>query len=320
MKTRHQRIWIVGIVVGCCLVAVPLCHGLADPFLEGKIKVLDDKIASWERSGHLVGWLIFSVFLIGLIVTALQAVRTWKMKILTGVLSFVSAAIVGYYHHFFPADDRTYDKAVRMARSQLTSFCFQLDQLESLDAPTKERLYKECQELFGRIDRIENDTIHGSDATLVTQAARPSQGFSLLPSAYAGTPRLPDWVSNVPSDQKNFYFLGKANGDSFEKAQDNALADARKAVTAAFVKQAAGSPSLAQNPQLVDQLASEIARSAEVAQTFVAPDPASRGYSGYALLRVSRSAARFTAESIFVKTSTPYDNLFLNRIQKESKK
>ena len=324
MKTQEKRIWIVaGLVVGCCLFAVPVCNGTADPFLDGKIQVLESKIGSWERSGHLVGWLVFAVFFIGLIVAALHAVTVWWMKIVTGVLSVASAVIVGYYHQFYPADDRTYNKAVRLARSQVEGFKFQLEQFQTLDPPTKERLYKEYHDLFDRIERIENETIYSSDAALGTQTARNSAGLSLLPSAYADpgsdAGRVPDWVSNLPSDEKNFYFLGKATGKSFEEARDNALENARDGARAKFLERAKGSALLAENLKLVDQLASALASSAEVAQTFVAPDLAAGGYRGYALLRVSRSAARFTAESIFVKTSTPYDKAFLDRIQKESR-
>src|SRR5204863_7530924 len=124
-----------------------VCYGSADPFLDGKIQVLESKIGSWERSGHLIGWLVFSVFFIGLVVAALHAVTVWWMKIVTGVLSVASAAIVGYYHQFFPADDRTYDKAVRLARSQVEGFRFQLEQFPTLDPATKERLYKEYHDL-----------------------------------------------------------------------------------------------------------------------------------------------------------------------------
>jgi hypothetical protein len=86
-----------------------------------------------------------------------------------------------------------------------------------------------------------------------------------------------------------------------------------------FVKLAKGSETLAAKPQLVDQLVGALASSAEIAQTFVAPDSAAGEYRGYALLRVSRSAARFAAESIFVQTSTPYDKTFLDQVQKNEK-
>jgi hypothetical protein len=324
MKTGQQRIWImVGLIVGCYVLVCPLCHGSADPFLDGQIKVLDHRIGSWERSGQIVGWLVFLVFVIGLVVAALQAVTAWWMKILTGVLSVLSAGFVGYYHQFFPADDRSYNKAVRQARGLVETFVLQLEQYPTLDAPTKSGLYSKFQGLIKQVETIENATIYNSAGTSDTEIAQPNSGLNLLPSAHAqpnpDAARVPDWVSNVPSDEKNFYFLGKATAKSFEEARANALLNGRQAATAMFVKLAKGSETLAAKPQLVDQLVGALASSAEIAQTFVAPDSAAGEYRGYALLRVSRSAARFAAESIFVQTSTPYDKTFLDQVQKNEK-
>src|SRR5207248_9004724 len=122
LETQNRRIWIVmGLIAGLCLFVASLCYGSADPFLDGKIEVLDHKIGSWERDGRVVGWLIFLVFFIGLVVAALQAVTTWWMKILTGVLPVVSAALVGYYHQVFTADGRASSQAVPHARIRLLS-------------------------------------------------------------------------------------------------------------------------------------------------------------------------------------------------------
>src|SRR5207248_369494 len=152
LETQNRRIWIVmGLIAGLCLFVASLCYGSADPFLDGKIEVLDHKIGSWERDGHVVGWLIFLVFFIGLVVAALQAVTTWWMKILTGVLSVVSAALVGYYHQFFPADDRAYSKAARQARSRLDAFTLQLAQYHTLDEPTQKGLYEKFQSLIKEV-------------------------------------------------------------------------------------------------------------------------------------------------------------------------
>lgn len=321
MKIGQQRIWImVGLIVGCCLLVCPLCQGSADPFLDGQIKVLDHRIGSWERSGQIVGWLVFLVFVIGLVVAALQAVTARWMKILTGVLSVLSAVFVGYYHQFFPADDRSYNKAAREARGLVEAFVFELEQYPTLDAPTKTGLHSKYQSLLGQIETIGNATIYNAVGTSGTEVTKPSAGLNLLPSAYAqpnpDAARVPDWVNSVPSDEKNFYFLGKATAKSFEEAKDNALLNGRQAATAMFVKLAKDSATLAAKPQLIDQLVSALVSSAEIAQTFVAPDSGAGGYRGYALVRVSRNAARFAAESIFVQTSTPYDKAFLDKVQK----
>jgi hypothetical protein len=247
------------------------------------------------------------------------------MKIVTAGLSFVGAVIIGYYHQFYPADDRTYDKAVRDARGLLEDFSLQLERYPALDAATKSALEDKFRQLIVAIGHIEDATIHSGSAHSGTELTSPGPGLGLilLPSAQAqatpSAPRTPAWVGTLPSDEKNFYFLGNSSGGTFKEARQNALLDARKAVTELFSEYAKESYPLVRNARLVDRLVNALAESAEIADTFVAPEQAAGGYRGYALLRLSKSAARFTAESIFVQTGIPYDKSFLDKVQKDSK-
>jgi hypothetical protein len=108
-------------------------------------------------------------------------------------------------------------------------------------------------------------------------------------------------------------------GKTFEEAQQNALFAARNAAMEMFIKSAKESASLGGKPQLMDQMVKALTGVAEIAETFTAPDPVAGGYRSFVLLRLSRTAARFTAESIFVQTSVPYDKPFLDRLQKKAK-
>src|ERR1041384_8143870 len=324
IRRSVRHLFVAIIVIAACFCCVQSGHASVDPFLDGKIKTLSDRIASWERDGHIVGWLVFSAFFIGLVVTTLQAVPKWWMKILTAGLSLAGAAIIGYSHQFFPADDRTYDKAVRDARNVLEDFSLQLDRYPVLDAETKNALYDKFRQVIVRIGQIEDATIHSGTAHSGTELTNPGPGpaLILLPSAQAKTTpsvaRRPAWVDTLPNDERNFYFLGNGGGRTFEEARQNALLDARKVVTKFFTQLANESFSLARNSRLTDRLVTVLGKGAEIADTFVVPEEAAGGFHGYALLRLSKSAARFSAESIFVETSVPYDKSFLNKLQKES--
>ncbi len=97
MKTLRQCLLLILLLaVVCCFVLVPVSSASADPFLDGKIKVQLDRISSWEKTGQIVGWLIFTVFFLGVVVSALQAAKTRATKITAGALSLLSAVIVGF--------------------------------------------------------------------------------------------------------------------------------------------------------------------------------------------------------------------------------
>src|SRR4029077_5798114 len=145
------------------------------------------------------------------------------------------------------------------------------------------------------------------------------QGSILISSAWADqgvetTSHAPAWAGKPPVDEYNFYYLGVADGRTFQEAHDKALLNAQTSATSAFVKAAAASTQLAGKAELIEELAKALGGAAEVAETFVAPNP-SEGFRGYVLLRLSRSAAAFTARRIFVQASARYDDTFLDKIK-----
>jgi hypothetical protein len=121
----------------------------------------------------------------------------------------------------------------------------------------------------------------------------------------------------VPSDEKNFYFLGKAKANTFNDARKDAIEKAKTAAAENFSKLANDSPALKNKSQLIDQLVRALVSAGEITQTFVLPDAPSGGFTGYALLRISKGSAGFAAESVFVRTGEPYEKKFLNTVQRK---
>jgi hypothetical protein len=119
-------------------------------------------------------------------------------------------------------------------------------------------------------------------------------------------------VTKVPVDN-NIYYLGKADGKTLDEAHDKALANARTGATSAWVQKAGGSQ-LAGKTQLVDQLAKTLGSTAEASQSYAEPIPGG-GFRGYVLLRLSRSAAAFTAQSIFSEAGEQPDQKLIQTIR-----
>jgi hypothetical protein len=291
----------------------------ADPFLNGQIQVVQGQIQHFRYMAYWLQGLTITVIICGLAVGALQPGATRRRKVIVAVLGFISAVIVAVNHTVFLADYRAYYRVANVAEKTLENFTDQLSLYPEPDkAPILElrRQFIEVKKSIGDLRTATLDDVHQASGGSASQ-----HGFSLLPEAWAQEPGptasvAPSWAKEVPVDG-NLYYLGVADGKTFEEAQANALANARTGASSAFVNGAA-STQLAGKPELIQQLAKVLGAAAEPTQTFVAPG-AGGGFRGYVLLRLSRSAALFAAQSIFVQAGVPYDQAFLDRIKGDAK-
>jgi hypothetical protein len=320
MKTYLKSKFLVTLLIaGVSVWAARSGYASADPFLDGQIKLVESQVKHWETMSYFLGALTLMVFICGVVVGLLQPGATKGKKITAGVLAFASAVIVAFTHTFFQADDRAYDKVAQQARMKLKDFAYNLELFSTLDDDTKAGLHKQFGDLKREIDQLEYNTLHNAAPI----SSRPAPQSSILISeAWAGQEtdltRAPTWAKNPPADEYNLYYLGIAEGKTFQEAGDSALVNARDAVASAVAKEAAASTLMATKPQLIEELGKVLGSSAEIAETFVAPNPTG-GFRGYVLLRLSREAAAFRARSIFVKAGIRYDEKFLDTIKKESR-
>jgi hypothetical protein len=318
-----MKISILLLVASGWFVCLSLCHASADPFLDGQMKLVESQIKHCENMSYFLESLTLAVFICGIAVGLLQPGATRGKKIAAGILGFLSAVIVGVTHTFFQADDRAYDKVAQQAHMKLNAFGRQLALYRVLDDETRAGLQKQFGDLQNEIDQLEYTTLYNAAPISSQPTSTSRQGSILIPEAWADqgtetTIHAPAWAEKLPVNEYNLYYLGVADGKTFQEAHDKALLNARTSAASDFVKAAAASTQLAGKAELIEELAKALGGSAEVAETFVAPNPGG-GFRGYVLLRLSRSAAAFTARSIFVKTGANYDAKFLDTIKMEPK-
>lgn len=309
------------VVISFWVLSVRVSNASADPFLDGQMKLVESQISRLQNMSYFLGALTLAVFVFGVVVGLLQKANSKGMKITAGVLAFSSAVIVAFTHQFFQADDRAYDKVAQQASMKLKDFAYQLALYPALDDSTKAGLEKQFGELRREIDQLEYTNLHNVAPISSQRTSALWQRSILISEAWADqgaetTIHAPAWAEKVPVDEYNLYYLGAADGKTFQEAQDNALLNARTSAASAFVQAAAASTQLAANTELIEELAKALGGSAQVSETFVAPNPGG-GFHGYVLLRLSRNAAAFTARSVFVKTGAHYDVKFLDTINKE---
>jgi hypothetical protein len=322
-RQNIKSLMAVLLIAGCWHAGSSVCQASADPFLDGQMKLVESQISHWQSMSYFLGALTLAVFVFGVVVGILQKAISRRSKITAGVLAFSSAVIVAFTHQFFQADDRAYDKVAEQARMKLKDFAYQLALYPALDDATKAGLEKQFGDLQREIDQLAYSTLHNATPISSQRTSASGRGFSLIPEAWANqsaetTIHAPAWAEKLPVDEYNLYYLGVADGNTFQEAYDKAMLNGRTSAASAFVKAAAAATQLKGNADLIDELAKALGSSAEVAERFVAPSPGG-GFRGYLLLRLSRSAAAFTARSVFVKAGAKYDAKFLETIKSEAK-
>jgi hypothetical protein len=315
---RDIKAFILVLTASWYLVWTSAWAATADLYLDGKMKVIDDDIGSWIRTGQIIAWLTFAIAAIGIIVAAFQVAKNKWIKILAAVLSVVSALIIAFNHIFFTADYRAYQKMAKAARSKLEAFRDELDGFPNLDQATTHDLHMKFSKLKSDIDELEQRTIYNATVVANRIVASPDLGEILLSTARAdektSSVRPPAWVTKLPSDEHNLYFVGIAEGDTLDDARKNALLKAESVVAEAFDEATKRSGKLTGRVEFVADLTKSLAGASEVAATFAGPSPTGVGYRAFTLLRLSKSVAAVNAETAFVENGVPYDKAFLDSL------
>jgi len=318
-KTRYAVTIVVGLAFAGLFVAVSTGHASAYQYLDGQVKIIEGRIHSWGTTARIIEWLTYAVVAIGIIVAALQPAKNQWIKIGAAALAVVSALIVALNHTFFTADDRAYQKVARHAQRKLADFNLELNRYSEseLDKQTRDGLVDKFRALQQDVDDFEEGTILGG-ATETSKMAGLSLDGIFATTAWADqqtdSARIPEWARKVPTDERNIYFLGTGEAMTFDGARDSAVRKARETATETVTQAASTSPSLARQPQMAAKLAKALADSAQIAETFTAPSSGG-GFQSFALLRVSKNAATFTAQSVFVESGVPYDTSFLDKVK-----
>jgi hypothetical protein len=315
-KMSYAAPVVIGLAFVSLLVAVSTAHASVDPYLDGQVKIIEGRIGSWETKAYLIEWLTYTVIAIGIIVAALQPAKNHWIKIGAAALAVVSALIVAFNHTFFAADDRAYQKVARHAQRKLADFTLELNRYSEIDNETRDGLFDKFRTLQQNVDDFEGNTIFGGATEARNIAGLLLDGLfttTAWADQHTDSVRIPDWAQKVPTDERNIYFLSTAEASTFGDARNNAVTKAHETAIEMITKAASASSSLARQPELIAKLAKALSDSAQIAETFTAPSSGG-GFQSFALLRMSKNAARFTAQSVFVESGVPYDTSFLDKV------
>jgi hypothetical protein len=317
LKGQIWRNWIyrclllgaaMAILTGAVHAADPLRQTLLDTLRE-----IENPIQEWDKDGSLELSATIAIGIIGLVITLIQALSSFWIKIITALLGFISGSLILVNQNCFDADHRAYRSLAKQSHELIRDFRIELSRLYPDPLiPLKQDQFNDLMEQLIKVKKTVRDL---ESATLgkntVPSASASTASISLISSAYAeGANDMPEWAKVLPIDADNIYFLGVANDRTAAAARDNAQKQAKAAVESSFETALHSYSSIPVED--VAHLAHEISESGEVVSTFVVP--ASGAYRGYALVRVPRALTALSAKTFFLTHGLPFDSKLLDQI------
>ena len=282
-----------------------------------RLAEMEGEVHGWDKAGSWELTATVALGIIGLVITLIQTVPSFWIKIVTAILGFVSGSLVLVNQNCFDADHRAYHSLARQSKQLIKDFRMEFDTYPD-PLPINDFKF-----LCGELKRLENNlgdlqrAIFGKNAIPPAHPSAAVFSLSLVSSAYAveGTNVMPDWAKSVPSDAENIYFVGVANDRTATGARDAAQQQAQASAKSSVMTALQSYPQVPAED--VAGLADEISNTGEVVSTFVVPNASM--YRGYALVRVSRALTAVSVKTFFLTHGLPLDPKLLDQIATGSK-
>ena len=258
-------------------------------------------VEHWESQANLQVGLTISVIIFGALVTILQGSSRGWCKGATLALGAGVSIITGISTKVFPADYRALEKSAVQVRSVLRELTEILDRFDPQQtAENRLELRAEFMKKYAEIDQVEKQMF-----------ARNSI-FKDVGVVYAAIVRKePEWLTNVPSDPRSYFYVGVAEDSSLSKANQLSLEDGVHRAANALSPRVANSPAQQAGPAS-SALTDFIRKSAQVDGTYFSFDKEKNVYRYYTLVRLTRAIEGLDLSSLI--SATPF-RLRLQSIQ-----
>lgn len=279
---------VVLILLGCSLAhAAP-----PDPLL-ASIDILlqepTDLVREWEVARYVSIAIVTVVVFLGAAVAVVHSLPMTVSKVGAVVLGSAVTLLTGLNNAYFDFDHRQYKAMATQGRLLLAEIKVKINELSQF--PLEQQDARKA--IFEQIRRHKNEIL-ALPIAFTERSVRTAGGAglrdlpgSLIPPAHAQAGR-PEWITRLPVDDENLYFLGDAQGSDYfaavGKSRDNALQQAREYLAARLATRQAGAVDSA-------SAARYLLDSAKVASTFSSYHSKERTVRVYTLLTVSKRVA-----------------------------
>jgi hypothetical protein len=248
-------------------------------------------VAEWESDRSIALSLVLIVVILGAAIAVIHSLSDKAAKVGAVVLGTLVTTLTAVNNAYFDFDHRQYKAMASQGRQLLTEI--NIRKMLLADFPVEQKQAREA--IFEEIRRQAN-AIVALPANFKDRAVQgaalevPARVSEMLVSpALADQSRAPDWISKLPADDENLYFLGISDGRDYvavrEASKGNAYDQAR-AYLAGQLKTSGtsgGVDSTSAAKYLLD--------SARVAGTYSTYDRSKSAFRSYTLLSLSKKVA-----------------------------
>ena len=286
-----NRLLSLVLVIAACAIAG---QAHADTLLQSVDEALKEPVrlvAEWESDRSIALSLVLIVVVLGAAIAVIHSVSEKAAKVGAVVLGSLVTMLTAVNNAYFDFDHRQYKAMASQGRQLLTEI--NIRKMLLADFPVEQKQAREA--IFEEIRRQANAIV----ALPASFKERAVQGAALdLPArvtgmlispALADQSRAPDWISKLPADDENLYFLGISDGRDYvavrEASKNNAYDQARAYLDGRLRTSGTGGgvDSTSAAKYLLD--------SARVAGTYSNYDRSRSAFRSYTLLSVSKKVA-----------------------------
>jgi tetratricopeptide (TPR) repeat protein len=302
-----KRLPSVLVVVALCSLAGAAMAG--DPIMDSVDLVLSEPtrlVAEWDENGSISFMMVAAVICIGAVIAIVNLLPPNIAKAGAIVLGSAVSLLTGLANSYFDFDHRQYKTLVSQGRSLLIEAKIKRNQLLEFP-PTDAKARNE------KLEEIRRDaqTILALPTTLKSRPPIPGSFANdvaakvgmLMSTAHAQSNPSPEWVTRLPVDDTNLYFLGYADGRDYTIAREAALQSAHEEAKSQLAARLEG----IQRPGGVDGTAAAhyLIGSARVASTHSYFDKSRNVFRAYVLLALAKKAADLDLRLYATKNSVP---------------
>ena len=196
-------------------------------------------VAEWESERSIAFGLVAVVFILGAVIAIVHAFPTHTAKILAVVLGSAVTLLTGLSNSYFDFDHRQYKAMASEGRTLLAEIRIKAEMLKEMPPDPKsarEAIVEEIRTLTNIIRDLPSSRkeLH---AVYPGQPANASARLLdlVVSPALAEQGAAPGWITKVPVDEANLYFVGYSDGRDYvtvRQAADQSARDEARAFLA----------------------------------------------------------------------------------------